>query len=116
MAYYQYTVKYVCGEGDNEILVKGVYRTVINIHNPYDFPQRPICWKVVSPTPDGNPTPPRQWVQAACPPTGVWRSTVVGSANSVGDTYWIPGDPQPERVRCRRRVYCGTPRSAGDPV
>ena len=69
MAYYQYTVKYVCGDGDNEILVKGIYRTAINIHNPYDFKQS-ICWKVVSPTPDGNPTPPRPWVQATLPPDG----------------------------------------------
>ena len=37
MAYYQYTVKYVCGEGDDVILVKGAYRTAINIHNPYGF-------------------------------------------------------------------------------
>jgi hypothetical protein len=61
MAYYQYTVKYLCGEGDNEILAKGLYFTAINIHNPYDFPQRPICWKVVSPRPDGEPTPPGPW-------------------------------------------------------
>src|SRR3954447_17918518 len=66
MAYYQYTVKYVCGEGDNEVLVKGICRTAINIQNPYDFKQS-ICWKVVSPTPDGNPTPPRPWVQATLP-------------------------------------------------
>jgi hypothetical protein len=45
MAYYQYTVKYLCGDGDDVILVKGVYRTAINIHNPYDFWQRPVCWK-----------------------------------------------------------------------
>jgi hypothetical protein len=60
MAYYQYSVKYLCGDGDNVILVNGQYRTVINIHNPYDFLQ-PICWKVLSPTPDGAPTPPRPW-------------------------------------------------------
>ncbi len=48
MAYYQYTVKYLCGEGDSEILVKGLYRTAINIHNPYDFLQRPVCWKVLT--------------------------------------------------------------------
>jgi len=68
MAYYQYTVKYVCGEGDGTILVKGAYRTAINIHNPYDFLQRPICWKVLSPTPDGNPTRPGPWERAELPP------------------------------------------------
>ncbi len=49
MAYFQYTVKYLCGEGDNGILAKGRYFTAINIHNPYDFLQRTVCWKVVSP-------------------------------------------------------------------
>jgi len=64
MAYYQYTVKYLCGDGDDVILVKGVYRTAINIHNPYDFWQRPVCFKVLSPTPDGAPTPPGPWQRA----------------------------------------------------
>jgi hypothetical protein len=63
MAYYQYTVKYLCGEGDDVILVKGSYRTAINIHNPYDFSQS-ICWKVLSPAVDGNPTPPQLWQRA----------------------------------------------------
>jgi hypothetical protein len=31
MAYYQYTVKYLCGEGDNVILAKGLYFTAINM-------------------------------------------------------------------------------------
>lgn len=61
MAYYQYTVKYLCGEGDDVILVRGSYRTAINIHNPYDFLQRPVCWKVLSPRPDGAATPPHPW-------------------------------------------------------
>jgi hypothetical protein len=68
MAYYQYTVKYLCGEGDGAILGRGVYRTAINIHNPYDFLQRPVCWKVLSPTPDGVPTPPGPWQRAELPP------------------------------------------------
>jgi hypothetical protein len=68
MAYYQYTVKYLCGEGDNVILAKGLYFTAINIHNPYDFLQRPVCWKVVSPAPDGTPTPPGPWQMAELPP------------------------------------------------
>jgi hypothetical protein len=63
MAYYQYTVKYLCGEGDGEILGRGVYRTAINIHNPHTFLQQPICWKVLSPTLDGTPTPPGPWQQ-----------------------------------------------------
>jgi hypothetical protein len=70
MAYYQYTVKYLCSDGDDEALVKGIYRTAINIHNPHDFPQKPICWKVVSPTPDGKPTPPQHWTQTDLPPDG----------------------------------------------
>jgi hypothetical protein len=70
MAYYQYSVKYLCGEGDNVILVTGVYRTAINIHNPYDFPQRPVCWKVLSPAPDGTPTPPGPWQRVELPPDG----------------------------------------------
>jgi hypothetical protein len=68
MAYYQYTVKYLCGEGDSDILVRGTYRTAINIHNPYDFFQRPVCWKVLSPTPDATPTPPGPWVTVELPP------------------------------------------------
>jgi hypothetical protein len=63
MAYYQYTVKYLCGDGDDRILVKGSYRTAINIHNPYDFSQS-ICWKVLSPAEGGAPTPPRPWQHA----------------------------------------------------
>jgi hypothetical protein len=63
MAFYQYTVKYLCGEGDDVVLVKGSYRTAINIHNPYDFSQS-ICWKVLSPAVDGNPTPPHLWQHA----------------------------------------------------
>lgn len=70
MAYYQYTVKYLCGDGDGVILVKGLYRTAINIHNPYDFFQRPVCWKVLSPAPDGNPTPPGPWQTVELPPDG----------------------------------------------
>jgi hypothetical protein len=70
MAYYQYTVKYLCGDGDNVILVTGVYRTAINIHNPYDFPQLPVCWKVLSPAPDGTPTPPGPWQRVDLPPDG----------------------------------------------
>jgi hypothetical protein len=65
MAYYQYTVKYLCGDGDNIVLPSGVYRTAINIHNPYDFVQRPVCWKVVSLVSTGAPTlqpsPPLPW-------------------------------------------------------
>jgi hypothetical protein len=61
MAYYQYTVKYLCGEGNGEILARGVYRTAINIHNPHAFLQQPVCWKVLSPIPDGPPTPPGPW-------------------------------------------------------
>ena len=68
MAYYQYTVKYLCGEGDGEILGRGVYRTAINIHNPYDFLQRPVCWKVLSPTPNGAPTQPGPWQRVELPP------------------------------------------------
>ena len=68
MAYYQHTVKYLCGDGDDVILVKGVYRTAINIHNPYDFWQRPVCFKVLSPTPDGAPTPPGPWQRAELGP------------------------------------------------
>jgi hypothetical protein len=64
MAYYQYTVKYLCGESNGEILGRGVYRTAINIHNPHAFLQRPVCWKVLSPTPDGNPTMPTPWQRA----------------------------------------------------
>ena len=86
MAYYQYTVKYLCGEGDNVILAKGLYFTAINIHNPYDFLQRPVCWKVVSPAPDGTPTPPGPWQMAELPRTGVWKSTVGPSANSRGES------------------------------
>jgi hypothetical protein len=63
MAYYQYTVKYLCGDGDDVVLVRGSYRTAINIHNPYDFLQS-ICWKVLSPAVDGAPTPPRPWQHA----------------------------------------------------
>jgi hypothetical protein len=69
MAYYQYTVKYLCGDGDGEILVKGVYRTAINIHNPYDFTQVPVCWKVLGPRP-GAPTPPGPWQRVDLPPDG----------------------------------------------
>jgi hypothetical protein len=63
MAYYQYAVKYLCGDGDGEILAPGVYRTAINIHNPHTFVQQPLCWKVLSPTPDGAPTQPGPWQQ-----------------------------------------------------
>ena len=56
MAYYQYTVKYLCSElGEGDELASGIYRTAINIHNPYDFPQQPMCWKVVSPRPSRDP-------------------------------------------------------------
>jgi hypothetical protein len=52
MAYFQYAVKYLCGAGDGINLARNPnYLTAINIHNPYDFPQDPICWKVVSPDP-----------------------------------------------------------------
>ena len=61
MAYYQYTVKYLCGDGDDVTLVNGSYRTAINIHNPYDFVQGPVCWKVLAPSPDGQPTAPQPW-------------------------------------------------------
>jgi hypothetical protein len=61
MAYYQYTVKYLCGDGDGAILGPGRYRTAINIHNPHPFPQQPVCWKVLSPRPDGAPTEPGPW-------------------------------------------------------
>jgi len=71
MAYYQYAVKYLCGEGDGDLLARGTYRTAINIHNPYDFLQQPICWKVVSLTPDGAPSPPGPWQRAEpLPPDG----------------------------------------------
>ena len=66
MAYYQYTAKYLCGEGDDAALVRGSYRTAVNIHNPYDFPQD-ICWKVLSPAPAGNPTRPHPWQTAQLP-------------------------------------------------
>jgi hypothetical protein len=72
MAYYQYTVKYLCGQvvDIEDILAIGRYKTAINIHNPYDFPQRPVCWKVVSPTANGQATPPGPWQPAAPPPDG----------------------------------------------
>jgi hypothetical protein len=68
MAYYQYAVKYLCGDGDHGILARGRYFTAINIHNPYDFLQRPVCWKVLSPAPDGSPTKPGDWQMAELPP------------------------------------------------
>jgi hypothetical protein len=61
MAYYQYTVKYLCGESNGDFLSSGVYHTAINIHNPHTFLQQPICWKILSPTPDGAPTQPGPW-------------------------------------------------------
>jgi hypothetical protein len=84
MAYYQYTVKYLCGEGDNGILARGRYFTAINIHNPYDFLQRPVCWKVVSPDPDGTPTPPGPWKVAELPPDGGMDINCRSIANLAG--------------------------------
>src|SRR5215813_3152271 len=71
MAYYQYTVKYLCGDGDNvrDALVAGWYRTAINIHNPYDFSQS-ICWKVLSPAVNGDPTQPGRWQRPSLVPDG----------------------------------------------
>ena len=69
MAYFQYAVKYLCGAGDGINLARNPYLTAINIHNPYDFPQDPICWKIVaSPPPGGDPLAPG-------PAPGPWQRT-----------------------------------------
>jgi hypothetical protein len=89
MAYFQYAVKYLCGAGDGINLARNPYLTAINIHNPFDFPQDPICWKVVaSPPPGGDPPPPGPppgpWQRTSLPPDTVTEITVVTSANTAG--------------------------------